>query len=258
MPWENILYMNVELWIAPSHFMPTKSDLCGASAYLNGGACGSLVNKAGLLESSYGPVPIAQTVDFANSWAVPNERNLFENKWTTSVPEWRSMFKDDVPTNSQGATLKARGFVSQFDLYKRTERPLPDENKPISLFKREMSDSKARKYCKRQVSGGDCKSVVNPLPFIEGCVFDALKSSGFEFAVSAKRSFLDECLAVTNRMISSGDETQRALGLEIQISNGLNNHACPSACVGSKCEYLGCVCSQDKYGMFCKYKKSEE
>jgi hypothetical protein len=245
-------HLNVQIWIAPSHFMSTKSGQCEAAAYKNGGACGSLVSKPGILQTRDGPVSFDKHRQVQISWMVPAGQNLFKEEWTSSVPEWRSMFKDVVPGVSNGVTLKSRGL--ELELYRRVAAPLPFENQPISSF-REISNSEALDYCTKQIIGGDCKSVVEPRTFIENCVDDAILTGSFSMAIDDQHAFLQSCIAVTNLLIRSGNETQIALGRNIQISNGLNDNDCPSGCSSNVCGSLGCVCSEERYGTFCEFLK---
>jgi hypothetical protein len=176
---------------------------------------------------------------------VPEAEDLFQRHWTTSKPEWRSMFKDEVPFIRNPAPLRARELDIELELYERTVTPSPQK----------VNYKEALDYCTQQISGGECNTVVDPLPFIDSCVDDAIVLGSFSMSIDHQHAFLEQCLGITNLLMRSGIETQINIGLKIQIANGLNDNPCPSSCVGHVCARLGCVCSEDRVGTFCEFAK---
>jgi hypothetical protein len=124
---------------------------------------------------------------------------------------------------------------------------------PTTALDASISADEAILYCTRQIMGGKCTSVVDPAPFIDSCVNDAITLGSFMMATSHQSSFMEECLAITNLLIRSETSTQVANGQDIQRIHGMNDNPCPPTCVGHTCYRLGCLCSGDSYGMFCDF-----
>jgi hypothetical protein len=249
-------YLNVGIFIAPSHFI--KTTHCNSIAYTNGGVCGSLESIAGKVRcrGSLGWVAntIENNIQYHTSWKVPDSESFFLNHtWFSTVPLWRSMFSSPLPMTTVFDTLQARKLDASLEVYQRdllAERDLPPGNPdPVNV----ISSVEASLYCTRQITGGPCTSVVNPAPFIDSCVTDAITLGSFVMATSHQSSFMEECLAITNLLIRSEIPTQVSNGQDIQRIHGMNDNACPSTCVGHTCYRLGCVCSGNSYGMFCNF-----
>ncbi|KAJ3267915.1 hypothetical protein HDV01_003784 [Terramyces sp. JEL0728] len=203
------------------------------------------------LEDGTSVAAVAANVNyFVDSYAVTSANNLFNGNYMASTPAWRKAFTCALPSAN---TLPVAPTPPTLPTYVQVSVPPIYDNQP-KYFPSPDFIQNAVDFCTQILNSSSCIPVLDPSPYIKGCVNDASLTGTQALAEHHKQAYLQDCYSVTNNLqgVSSDDQVNRAV--QIQDDCGLGGSQCPGNCnnIGT-CTPSGCNCGNTGYtGIACE------
>ncbi|KAI8906712.1 hypothetical protein EDD86DRAFT_55352 [Gorgonomyces haynaldii] len=278
-------YVNINLNVPPT---------CGS----NGGVCNKLGNTNGFVLARNGTwfnltktqnCPLGDA--WTDSWNVPAAENLFNLKYTSSVPQWRSAVLCTVPSvaNVIAASGINRAVYPQYtgsyeyivptSSIKTTSTAAPKTTSTTAAPKTTayttaapkttvapttvhyttatatptvaLADS-CLKECQDELKDTNCNLLLQITPYLGACKADCMLTGTFEFVESHKAAYLTDCKKIVDQLAKSTNKNETDHATKVQEKNGFGDKTCPNNCSGhGKCTDLGCKCDKGFGGRDC-------
>jgi len=217
------------------------------------GANGGLANKLGAPKGQFflRDGTTGQGAAFFDSWKVKPEESLFNGKFVASNPIRKGLFDScEVPERPLFPRPKPAPRYP-VKIYVPVVIKVP-EFSPKPVPTNPDFANQVRAHCQSLFNTKGCNRIIDPRPFIQSCIDDALSTGNHGFSEGHKNTFLTKCNCVVEVM-AKDVQPVRDQALAIAAADGVTEGtSCPNNCSGrGTCTSAACACAKGFGGIDC-------